>query len=107
MTQVNVDFSSVIAAQFLEQLSEDDRNKLIQEALASVINGDKIREIIKDEALNIAKSEVQAQLQGDTEIRRKMVDIINGAFQQLLKDEEDLKSKLCQGFVQALIKDRY
>lgn len=31
MASVNVDLSSVIAAQFLEQLSEEERNSLIQE----------------------------------------------------------------------------
>jgi hypothetical protein len=107
MAQMNVDLSAVIAAQFLEQLSEEERSELIKEAIAKVLDGPKILEIIKIEALAIAQEEVRLQIQGNTEIRSKLVSIINGAFKQLLQNEEDLKTRLAEGFVKSLVKDRY
>jgi hypothetical protein len=107
MAQINVDLSSLVAAQFLGQLSQEERSELVQDAIVSVLNGSKIREIIKTEALAIAQEEVRSQIQGNTEIRAKLVDLVNGAFQILLKNEEDLKSKLAEGLVKSLVKDRY
>jgi hypothetical protein len=107
MASVDIDLSSYIAAQAFAQFDEETKNKLILEALNSILSGDKIKAILQDEALKIAKEEIQAQIQGDTEIRSRLVRLINGAFEMLLRDEEDLKAKLAEGLVKSLVKDRY
>lgn len=107
MTSVNIDLSSFVAAQALAQLDDETKNKLITDAIASVIDSESIKKIIKDEALSIAKEEVKAILSGDTEIRAKMIKIVNEAFAKLLGDEESLKEKLCAGLINSLTKERY
>jgi hypothetical protein len=107
MTSANVNLSSVIAAQFLEQLSENERNNLVKEAIEEVLDGQKILDMIKELVIEIAREEVKNQIQGNTDIRAKTVSIINGAFQILLRDEEELKAKLAKGLIETLVKDRY
>jgi hypothetical protein len=107
MASVDIDLSSYIAAQAFASVDEETKNKLILEALQSILDGEKIKKLLQEQALKIAKEEIQSQIQGDTEIRSKIVSLINDAFKVLLKDEEGLKAKLAEGLVQSLVKDRY
>jgi uncharacterized membrane-anchored protein YjiN (DUF445 family) len=105
MAAVNIDMGAFIAAQALAQISQEDRDKLIQDAIGSILDSENIKALMKEEALKIARSEVQRLIQEDTDVRQRLVAMVNGTFAKMLADEEGLKDKLAQGLVNSLLKE--
>jgi hypothetical protein len=108
MAQVNIDMNSFVSAQVFAQMSEEDKQKLFTEAIEKILDGESLKRIAKEEALRIAREEVQSILGENTETRQRIVGLVNDAFAEIIKgDDAEIKARLVEGILKTLTGSRY
>lgn len=107
MSSVNLDLSEVLVRQLLEQLPTERKEELFIEAVKNHLTEAKIQVMLLEQMEKLAIAEVKRILEEKSEIRDRVVSLVNEAFTTILHDDEVIKKKLVDGILSSLTKDRY